>query len=76
MKKGDKLICLKTIKNLLGKPLFKKGEIYEILFVDNEDVKVTFVLNHIQYGNEYAIYDMEFVTKNFKIVNNKNYDLL
>jgi len=66
MRKGDKLKCLKDITNFLGQPLFIKGEIYEVLFVDNEDLKVLVCLNHILYANEYNYYPLEWVKTNFK----------
>jgi len=34
MKKDDKFKCLKTVNNLLGQPLFIKGETYTVLYVD------------------------------------------
>ena len=66
MRKGDKLKCLKHISNLLGQPLFVKGEIYEVLFVNNEDVSILVCLNHILYANEYNYYTLEWVKDNFK----------
>ncbi len=67
MKKGDKITCKKTIKNILGDPLFKKGQEYEILYINNEDITTKVVLNHIIYGNEYREFDLEWVAKNFII---------
>ena len=66
MKKGDKVKCLKTIKNLLGCTLFEKGKIYNVLHVDNETVRVMVTLDHILYANEYMEYDLDWVLKNFK----------
>lgn len=62
-KKDDKLVCIKDIDNMLGNPLFKKGEIYTILYIsaDKEDI----TLNHILYGNEYGILSEEYLDKNF-----------
>jgi hypothetical protein len=67
MKKGDKIICKRTIKNLLGDPLFKKGHEYEVLYINNEDIITKVVLNHIMYANEYNEFDLEWVLKNFII---------
>lgn len=68
MKKGDKLKCLKTVDNLLGMPLFKKGEVYEVLYINNEDVKVMVCLNHTLYANEYNQFPLEWVNEKFKVV--------
>lgn len=38
MKKGDKLVCLETINNMLGNPLFIMGKTYTILSVDDDEV--------------------------------------
>lgn len=65
MKKGDKLICLNTIKNVLGLPLFKEGEIYEILYIDSDEI----TLNHVLYANEFLPYSVDWVLKNFKKIN-------
>ena len=65
MKKGDKLVCIETINNFMGNPLFIGGEVYEILYVDNEDIKVQVCLNHIVYANEYNTFDIDWVYKNF-----------
>lgn len=66
IRKGDKLICIEDINNIFGNPLFIKGEVYEVLYVDNEDIKTKVVLNHILYANEYKEYDLEFVIRKFK----------
>lgn len=47
-KVGDKLRCLEDIDNLFGWPLFVKGEIYEVLYVDDTDV----TLNHKLYASK------------------------
>ena len=66
MRQGDKLRCLKTLNNVFGQPLFLKNEIYEVLYVDQEDVKIYVTLNHILYANEYQPYDLEWINKHFK----------
>jgi hypothetical protein len=66
MKQGDKLICLETINNLYGDPLFEKGKIYNVLYVNNENIKISVSLNHILYANEYSEFDLEWVLQNFK----------
>jgi len=63
MKIDDKLVCLKTIKNLFGWDLFIKGNIYTILYVNKNDI----TLDHMLYGNEYMEFDKEFVEKNFVV---------
>lgn len=68
MKKGDKLKCLKTVDNLLGMPLFKKGEVYEVLYMNNEDVKVMVCLNHTLYANEYNSFPLDWVNEKFKLI--------
>jgi hypothetical protein len=62
MKKGDKLVCLETINNILGNPLFITGKTYTILSVDDDEV----FLDHILYANEYNSFSIEWVNKKFK----------
>lgn len=62
MKKGDKLVCLKTINNILGSPLFIIGKTYTILNVDDDEI----FLDHILYANEYNSFSIEWVNKKFK----------
>ena len=64
MKKGDKLICLNTINGILGNPLFIKGNVYTILYIDGDE----YTLDHILWANEYASFSEEFIDKNFKLV--------
>lgn len=66
MMKGKKLRCKENIDNMLGMPLFKKGEVYEVLYVDNESDEVLVCLNHILYTNEYNSWPLEWVNKKFK----------
>lgn len=62
MKKGDKIVCLKTINNILGHPLFIMGKTYTILNVDDDEI----FLDHILYANEYNSFPTEWVNKKFK----------
>ncbi len=66
MRKGQKLICKKTVKNLLGMPLFVEGNEYEVLYVDHEKTEVKVCINHTLYANEYSSFSLEWVRKNFK----------
>jgi len=66
MKKGFKLRCKEDINNMIGMPLFKKDEIYEVLYVNQESTEVRVCLNHILYANEYNSWSLEWVNKNFK----------
>lgn len=66
IRKGDKLLCTEDVNNVFGMPLFKKGETYEVLCVDNEQVKTYIILNHILYANEYMEYELEWILKKFK----------
>jgi hypothetical protein len=66
MRKGDKLICINEIKNIMNMPLFEKGKTYDVLYVDNEDVEVMVCLNHNLYANEYNSFPLEWVNKNFE----------
>ena len=68
MRKGDKLICLKTINNMIGNPLFIKGDKYEVLYIDNESTRVEVCLNHVLYANEYNTFSLEWVLENFTSV--------
>ena len=66
MRKGQKLICKKTIDNSLVMPLFKEGQEYEVLYVDHEKPHISVCLNHALYANEYGSFPLEWVRKNFK----------
>jgi len=68
MKKGFKLKCNEDINNLFGDPLFKKDEVYEVLYVNNESTEILVCLNHILYANEYNLWQLDWVNKKFKIV--------
>jgi len=63
MKKDDKFKCLKTVNNLLGQPLFIKGETYTVLYVDGDD---DITLNHILYANEYRGFSLRFINEHFE----------
>ena len=65
MKKGDKYKCIKTINNLLGWTLFKEGDIYEVLHVEEIMGTTLVTLNHILYANEYIEQELSFVEENF-----------
>ncbi len=65
MRKGDKLICTKEVRNFLGGILFEKGKEYQVLYVDHNDVKVMVCLNHTLYGNEYNSFSIEWVRERF-----------
>jgi len=66
IRKGDKFLCTKDVNNYFGMPLFKKGEVYEVICVDNEQVKTYVTLNHILYANEYAEHELKWILENFK----------
>jgi hypothetical protein len=66
IRKGDKFLCTEDVNNVFGMPLFKKGEVYEVLCVDNEQVKTYVTLNHNLYANEYMEHDLEWILKRFK----------
>ena len=66
MKKGSKLKCKEDVKNMLGMPLFEKGVIYEVLYVDHESTEVLVCLNHVLYANEYNSFPLEWVNEKFK----------
>ena len=66
IRKGDKLLCTEDVNNVFGMPLFEKGKEYEVLCVDNEQVKTYITLNHNLYANEYMEHDLEWILKRFK----------
>ncbi len=66
MRKGQKLVCKKTVKNIVGMPLFVEGKEYEVLYVDHEKPQIKVCLNHALYANEYNTFPLEWVRKNFK----------
>ncbi len=66
IRKGDKFLCTEDVNNVFGMPLFKKGEVYETLWVDNEKMKIYITLNHILYANEYIEHELGWVLKRFK----------
>jgi hypothetical protein len=65
MRKGDKLICTKEVRNFLGNILFEKDKEYKVLYVNNEDVKVMVCLDHTFYGNEYNSFSIDWVNDHF-----------
>ena len=70
LQQGDKLVCLESVKNLLGQPLFEKDKIYSVLHVDDELI----TLDHNLYGNEYNSFEIDWVLKKFKkVIENKPY---
>ena len=66
MKKGDKLTCINNVSNLVGQTLFKKGKIYEVIFIDNEKPKISICLKHELSGLMCEEFNLEFIVKNFK----------
>jgi hypothetical protein len=66
IRKGDKFLCTEDVDNMFGWSLFEKGKVYEVLWVDNEQVKTFVVLNHVLYGNEYMEHELQWVLKRFK----------
>lgn len=66
IRKGDRFLCTEDVNNVFGMPLFKKGETYEVLWVDHEKVKTFITLNHILYANEYMEYEYEWILTKFK----------
>lgn len=65
MRKGEKLICKKDIKNISGCILFEKGKVYEVLYIDNEKSNIMVVLNHKMYDNNHNGYSIEWINENF-----------
>jgi hypothetical protein len=66
MKKGDKLIATKDLRDPIGNLLFLKNEIYNVLYIDNEDVNIKICLDHISHNHYYYEFNIEWVIKNFK----------
>lgn len=65
MRKGDKFKSIFDIRDSFDRLIFKKGDVYEILYINNETFNVKICLSHIKYEeNEY--YDPEWIVKNFK----------
>lgn len=65
MRKGDKLICIKEVRNFLGFLLFEEGKEYTVLYVDHEDINIMVCLDHIIYGNEYNSFPIDWVNSKF-----------
>ena len=77
MKVGDKLRCIISVDNYLGKKLFIKDNIYEVLYIASMNIgadeivgvvsrKSVITLDHILYANEYYNdWSLEFVNKHF-----------
>lgn len=65
MKPGTRLMCVRDVLNVFGNFLFRKGDSYDVLFVDAEDGDVT--LNHIMYANEYHCLPRKFIDENFVV---------
>lgn len=66
IRKGDKFLCTEDVNNVFGWPLFEKGKEYEVLWVDNEKVKIFIVLNHTLYANEYMEHELQWILERFK----------
>ena len=64
IQKGDKLICLETVRNVLGSILFEKDITYNVLGVDDEEI----TLDHTLYANEYASFKLDWIMKKFRII--------
>ena len=62
MKPGDKLKCSKTVYQLMDKPMFIEGNVYEVLDINGREI----TLNHILYANEYQEFDIDFINEKFK----------
>lgn len=65
IRKGDKFLCIEDVDNVFGTRLFNKGEVYNVIYVDNEQIKVLITLNHNLIGNEFFEFDLDFINKNF-----------
>lgn len=65
IKPGTKLMCIRDVLNAFGNFLFRKGDTYDVLFVDDEEGYIT--LNHIMYANEYHPLPKKFIDENFVI---------
>jgi hypothetical protein len=61
---GKSYICIETINNIFSMPLYVKGEVYKVLWLDDEYV----ILNHILYGCEYAPNTKKYLEGKFKSV--------
>ena len=66
--KGTKLKCKEDILNVFNQILFKKDVIYDVLYVDNEDIEVMVSINHNLIGNEYNVFPLTWVTNKFEIL--------
>ena len=69
MKTGDKFKCTNTVNNLLGWTLFKEGDTYEVLYVEEVMGTTLVTLNHNLYSNEYMEQDLNFIKENFTPLN-------
>jgi hypothetical protein len=67
MRKGQNLVCTRTINNAFDDILFEKDKVYEVLYVDNEKVHTLVYLNHNLIGNEYQGFELSWVLENFKV---------
>lgn len=66
--KGIKLKCNENIFNVFNKVLFEKDKIYEVLYVDNEDIEVMVSIKHNLIDYKYNIFPLTWVTNNFEIL--------
>lgn len=62
MKKGDKILCIKTLNNIFGEPLCIKNQNYTVLETNG---LTYFIINHILYTNEYGELSMSDFDKYF-----------
>ena len=59
MKVGDTFICIKTVNNMFGAPLYIKDNTYKVLFIDEKNN--TLIMNHNLIANEYAEHDISIL---------------
>lgn len=64
MRKGDRLICKKTIEGA-----FQKDLEYQVLYVDHEQIKIKVAIG--LENRACGEYPLEWVNENFKLVTNK-----
>ena len=68
MKKGDKLLCKNDIFDSSNYTLFKRGEIYEINYIENETIKILICINHESLYTRINEFNIEWVFSNFETI--------
>ncbi len=61
---GKSYICIETINNIFSMPIYRKGDIYKVMWIDEDHI----IMDHILYANEYIQHRISSLENKFKSV--------